>query len=141
MKAIEPGEDDEFVLQEAGTGDKILAPTVTAVSVATREPAAPVLEIVDGREPWNGYLEGSGFSPGETLTKVTFTSDRETLNLTNPVGTEINEDGTFTTERIIYWCTEYDGYGETTGTVTVEDSSGGTFSQTFDMATHCGQDD
>jgi hypothetical protein len=143
VKAIEPGEDDEFVLQEVDdsndsddSGDKRIAPT--AASVATREPAAPILTIIDGTAPWNGYLEGTGFTPGETLTKVTFASDRETLDLTTPVGTEINEDGTFTTERIIYWCSEYHGYGETTGTVTVEDSSGSTYSQTFEMASHCG---
>lgn len=112
-------------------------PTATATAASTEATQVPSLEIVDGTKPWDGYLEGEGFTPGETLTKVTFTSDRETLNLTSPVGTVINADGTFTTERIIYWCSEFDGYGETTGTVTVEDSSGKTYSQTFDMAMHC----
>jgi hypothetical protein len=140
VKAIEPGDDDDFILQEADdSGDKAVAPTVTAESVATREPTAPVLTIIDGTKPWDGYLEGAGFTPGETLTEVTFASERETLSLSSPVGTVINEDGTFTTERIIYWCSEYHGYDEATGTVTVEDSSGKTYSQTLEMADHCGQ--
>jgi hypothetical protein len=139
VKAIEPGQDDVFVLQEADSSDdKVVAPTATADSVATRDPAVPDLTIVDGTAPWDGYLEGAGFTPGETLTEVTFASERETLNLSSPVGTVINEDGTFTTERIIYWCSEYHGYDEATGTVTVEDSSGKTYSQKFDMAAHCG---
>jgi hypothetical protein len=139
VKAIEPGQDDVFVLQEADSSDdKVVAPTATADSVATRDPAVPDLTIVDGTAPWDGYLEGAGFTPGETLTEVTFASERETLNLSSPVGTVINEDGTFTTERIIYWCSEYHGYDEATGTVTVEDSSGKTYSETFDMAAHCG---
>lgn len=98
----------------------------------------PVLKIIDGTKPWDGYLEGTGFTPGEELTKVTFESERETLNLTSPVGTLINDDGTFTTERIIYWCSEFHGHGETSGIVTVEDSAGESYSQTFEMATYCG---
>lgn len=145
VEAIEPGDDDDFTVQEDddsdasdASADTNVTPTETAASGATQDPAVPVLKIVDGTKPWDGYLEGAGFTPGETLTKVTFESERETLNLSSPVGTVINEDGTFTTERIIYWCTEYHGYDETTGIVTVEDSSGKTYSQTFDMAIHCG---
>lgn len=110
-----------------------------ALATATAEPTGeqPELTIVDGQDPWNGYLEGSGFTPNAELTKVTFTSERTTLNVASPVGTVIDSDGTFTTERIIYWCSEFDGYGETTGTVTVEDSSGATYSQTFEMQSHC----
>ena len=118
----------------ATEGDKDPAPSP---STPDPESEQPILKIVDGQEPWNGYLEGSGFTPGEELTKVTFTSNRTTLNVTSPVGTVINDDGTFTTERIIYWCSEFVGYGETVGTVTVEDSSGATFSQTFEMKSHC----
>lgn len=124
----------EATATAAAEGDKDPAP-----STSTPDPASeqPILNIVDGQEPWNGYLEGTDFTPGEELTKVTFSSDRTTLNVSSPVGTVIENDGTFTTERIIYWCSEFDGYGETVGTVTVEDWSGAIYNQTFEMKSHC----
>lgn len=144
LQGIEPDESDDVTPEVADDSDTSAADsggeassTATATSTSTPEAGVPVLVIVDGQDPWNGYLEGSGFTPGATLTKVMFESDREALTLASPVGTVIEADGTFITERIIYWCTEFDGHGATVGTVTVEDSSGATYKQTFEMASHC----
>ena len=117
--------------------DATASPTLeTAVATSSD---APKLDLIDGTEPWDGLLQGSGFMPGAEITKVTFESDRDTLTVGSPVGTVVDDDGTFQTERNIYWCSEYHGYGETRGTVTVEDSSGASYSQTFEMSGHCGE--
>ena len=127
LKYVKDGGALKQVNDEASTAAK-----------ATATDEQPRLKIVDGTKPWDGYLEGTGFAPGEKLTRVTFQSDRETLNLTSPFGTMINADGTFKTERIIYWCSEFNGSGETKGIVTVENSAGETYSQTFEMGAFCG---
>lgn len=114
-----------------------VAPTSESATATASD--APKLELIDGTEPWDGLLQGSGFTPGAEITSVTFESDREILTVGSPVGTVIGDDGTFQSVRNIYWCSEYDGYGEKRGTVTIEDSTGTSYSQTFEMSRHCGE--
>ncbi len=142
--ALTSSDDDEDASDEDDTandddnGGVVLTVTSDASQTTSKDqPSETSLVIVGGTEPWNGYLQGTGFTPGEELTSVTFASERETLTLNSPVGTVVGDDGSFKTETIIYWCSEYHGYDEASGIVTVEDSAGKSYSQTFDMATHC----
>lgn len=139
LEGIEPDsdfDDDEKQVTVSKNDAEATAAAMATSSASTRDSDAE-LTMVDGRVPWDGYLEGTGFTPGESITDVSFKSDRVTLVLTTPIGTEIDEDGAFQTPANTYWCTEFDGHGETSGTITVRDSSGFSYSQTFDMEEYC----
>ena len=97
----------------------------------------PTLEIVDGTIPWDGYLRGTGYTPGAEISSVTFTTEHDTLTVNSPVGTGINEDGTFESEPGVYWCSEFHYHQQDSATLTVEDSAGKRHSEEVDLAGHC----
>lgn len=101
----------------------------------------PALSIYGGRSPYDpvpvpdGGLIGTGFTPGSTITTITYHYSVEVW--TYVTGLLVGPDGTFDTGANRYWCGSYIAGGFPTVTFEVVSPVDGTYAQTFDLVSYC----
>ena len=93
------------------------------------------LTLFGGTDVYDGGVSGSGFTPGSTVTVISWNYDGTDVPFVYDV--PVQSDGTFSTSGHYRWCNAFDGRGFTSITFIAESPVDGTYSQTFDLVSYC----